>query len=158
MRRRLAHRLSIWRWRFTLRQGGCGRHGCAGGHGFLRHGIRPRRLPTAYREGRGQEKNCRDTTNRNHSSWNDVALLFILSGMRHPRHKHARKSSARGKMPSDIHERTRPPSTPEEAPHLRRFPLFTTRLKMVARWADGSADSFFGRDFRTLGDSLDDGH
>ena len=110
MRRRLAHRLSIWRWRFTLRQGGCGRHGCAGGHGFLRHGIRPRRLPTAYREGRGQEKNCRDTTNRNHSSWNDVALLFILSGLRHPRHKHARKRSARGTMLCDIHTRREEPN------------------------------------------------
>jgi len=110
MRRRLDHWLSIWRWRFTLRQGGFARHGCAGGHGargFLRHGIRPRRLPTAYRDGRGQEKNCRDPTNRNHSSWNDVALLFILRGMRHPRHKHARKRSARGTMPSDIHECTR---------------------------------------------------
>src|SRR2546430_17706289 len=53
MRRRLAHLLSIWRWRFTLRQGNFYRHGCAGGHcarGFLLHGTLPCRLPTAYRE------------------------------------------------------------------------------------------------------------
>ncbi|OLD79343.1 MAG: hypothetical protein AUF67_16490 [Acidobacteria bacterium 13_1_20CM_58_21] len=32
---------------------------------------------------------------------NDVALLLILSGRRHPRHKHAQKRSARGTMPCD---------------------------------------------------------
>src|SRR2546422_266730 len=31
---------------------------------------------------------------------NDVALLFILRGMRHPRHKHARKRNGRVTMPS----------------------------------------------------------
>src|SRR6266849_6797445 len=38
---------------------------------------------------------------------NDAALLFILGGVRHPRHKLACKRSARGTMACDIHERTR---------------------------------------------------
>ncbi len=35
-----------------------------------------------------------------------MALLFILGGVRHPRHKDACKRSARGTMACDIHERT----------------------------------------------------
>ena len=37
---------------------------------------------------------------------NVAALLFIVGGMRHLRHKHAWKRSERGTMPCDIHERT----------------------------------------------------
>ena len=60
----------------------------------MRQGTPLWRLPTAGREGREQEKNCRDTANRK------VALLFILGGTRHPRHKHARRRSARGTSPA----------------------------------------------------------
>jgi len=36
-----------------------------------------------------------------------MALLFILGGVRHPRHRDACKRSARGTMACDIHDRTR---------------------------------------------------
>jgi len=35
---------------------------------------------------------------------NDAALLFIVSGMRNQRHRHARKRNARGTMPWHIHK------------------------------------------------------